>query len=51
MGVKITPYSTYNDISESKPIELYTYFLEELSKRGILFVECTGDKYTSETKE
>lgn len=45
VGVKITPGTTLNDSSDSNETALYDYFLEELNKRGILFVDCVDKPY------
>lgn len=39
VGVKITPIGRFNDMCDSDPISLYKFFLSELSKRKIAFVE------------
>jgi N-ethylmaleimide reductase len=35
VGVRLSPYGTFNDISDSDPVKLFTYVLEQLSVRGI----------------
>ena len=45
MGIKISPLSTYNDMSDSDPIALYSYLIQELNKKGILFIECNDNGY------
>ena len=49
VGVKITPRSNYNDISESNPEALYEYLIGQLNKRGILFVDCVDEEYKKDT--
>lgn len=39
VGVKLSPVGTYNDISDSDPIGLYSYVLEALSKKRIAYAE------------
>ncbi len=39
VGIKISPCGRFNDMFDSNPLELYTYFLSELDKRGVAFVE------------
>lgn len=37
VGVRLSPYGTFNDMSDSDPIKLFTYVLTELSKKGIAY--------------
>jgi N-ethylmaleimide reductase len=39
VGVRLSPYGTFNDMSDSDPISLFSHILEEFNKRGILFVD------------
>ncbi|CDW86132.1 nadh:flavin oxidoreductase [Stylonychia lemnae] len=39
VGMKISPLNEYNGMSDSNPFELFTYLLEQASKKGIAFVE------------
>jgi len=39
VGVRLSPYGTFNDMSDSDPISLFNHILEEFNKRGILFVD------------
>jgi N-ethylmaleimide reductase len=39
VGIKLSPSNRYNDMYDSDPINLYKYLLQELSKKGIAFVE------------
>ena len=39
VGIKISPLGRYADQFDSDPIALYTYFLKQLNKRQIAFVE------------
>ena len=39
VGIKVSPAGRFQDISDSDPLALYSYFFTELSKRGIAFVE------------
>lgn len=41
VGIKVSPTSRYNDMCDSDPVKLYKYFLGELSKLKIAFVEVT----------
>lgn len=38
VGVRISPFGTFSDMGDSNPIVLFTYVLEQLSKRGIAYV-------------
>ena len=38
VGVRLSPYGTFNDMSDSNPNELFTYVLEQLSARNIAYV-------------
>ena len=37
VGVRLSPYGTFNDMSDSDPVKLFTYVLEQLSARGIAY--------------
>jgi N-ethylmaleimide reductase len=39
VGIKLSPTNRYNDMYDSDPINLYKYLLQELSRKGIAFVE------------
>ncbi len=39
VGIKVTPIGRFNDMFDSDPLSLYKYFLGELQKRKIGFVE------------
>jgi len=39
IGIKISPTSRYNDLSDSNPLETFTVLIKELDKRNIGFVE------------
>jgi len=47
VGVRLSPYGTFNDMSDSDPVALFTYVLEELSKRGIAYVHVIEPRATS----
>jgi N-ethylmaleimide reductase len=38
VGVRLSPYGTFNDMSDSNPVALFTYVLEQLDARGIAYV-------------
>jgi len=37
VGVRLSPYGTFNDMGDSDPVKLFTYVLEQLSSRGIAY--------------
>ncbi len=37
VGVRLSPYGTFNDMSDSDPVKLFTYVLGELNNRGIAY--------------
>ena len=38
VGVRLSPFGTFNDMVDSNPIALFSYVLEQLSKRGIAYL-------------
>jgi N-ethylmaleimide reductase len=38
VGVRLSPYGTFNDMSDSDPVALFTYVLKQLDARGIGYV-------------
>ena len=38
VGVRLSPYGTFNDMNDSNPLELFTYAIEQLSDRGIAYI-------------
>lgn len=38
IGVRLSPYGTFNDMNDSDPVALFTYVLAELSQRSIAYV-------------
>ncbi|RVU01186.1 alkene reductase [Novosphingobium umbonatum] len=38
VGVRLSPFGTYNDVGDSDPIKLYTYVLSELNKLDIAYL-------------
>lgn len=38
VGVRISPYGTFNSISDSDPISTFSYAIGEISKRDILYI-------------
>ena len=39
VGVRLSPFGTFNDMQDSNPIELFSYVLQEISNRKIAFVD------------
>jgi N-ethylmaleimide reductase len=39
VGVRLSPYGTFNDMQDSDPVALFTYVISELSKREIVFLD------------
>lgn len=37
VGVRLSPYGTFNDMSDSHPVELFSHILEQLDKRLIAY--------------
>lgn len=46
VGVRLSPYGTFGDMSDSNPEKLYTYVLEQLSQRGIAYVHLIEPRAT-----
>ena len=47
VGVRLSPYGTFNDMSDSNPMALFTYVLEQLNARGIAYVHMIEPRSTS----
>ncbi len=47
VGVRLSPYGTFNDMKDSNPVELFTYVLKELEKRKIGYVHLIEPRSTS----
>ncbi|MDX1975224.1 MAG: alkene reductase [Rickettsiales bacterium] len=47
VGVRLSPYGTFNDMDDSDPIALFNYVLDQLSKRGIAYVHMIEPRATS----
>ncbi len=39
VGIRLSPYGTFNDMNDSNPIELFSYLLSEINSRNIAFVD------------
>lgn len=47
VGVRLSPYGTFNDMKDDDPISLFTYVLQELDKRKIAFVDLIEPRATN----
>ncbi len=47
VGVRLSPYGTFNDMHDSDPVRLFTYVLEQLSRRGIAYAHLIEPRATS----
>lgn len=47
VGVRLSPYGTFNDMSDSDPLSLFSYVLEQLSQRHIAYVHMIEPRATS----
>lgn len=47
VGVRLSPYGTFNDMHDSDPVALFTYVLGELSKRQIAYVHLIEPRSSS----
>jgi len=47
VGVRLSPYGTFNDMSDSNPIELFSYVIDQLNQRQIAFVDMIEPRATS----
>ena len=47
VGVRLSPYGTFNDMKDSNPIELFSYVLSELEKRKIAQVHLIEPRSSS----
>lgn len=47
VGVRLSPYGTFNGMSDSDPVALFTYVLSQLSERGIAFVDLIEPRSSS----
>lgn len=46
VGVRLSPYGTFNDMSDSDPLALFTYVLKELNRRKIVYVHMIEPRST-----
>jgi len=47
VGVRLSPYGTFNDMSDSDPIALFSHVLENLEKKQIAYVHLIEPRATS----
>ena len=47
VGVRLSPYGTFNDMSDSDPKALFNHLIEELNKRGIVFIDMIEPRATT----
>lgn len=47
VGVRLSPYGTFNDMSDSDPIALFNYVLEQLNERKVGYVHLIEPRSTS----
>ena len=47
VGVRLSPYGTFNDMSDSNPVALFTYVLEQLSTRKIAYAHVIEPRSSS----
>lgn len=47
VGVRLSPYGTFNDVCDSNPVALFTYILENLSLRKVAFVDLIEPRSSS----
>lgn len=47
VGVRLSPYGTFNDMQDRDPLSLFSYVLEQLSKRHIAYVHVIEPRATN----
>jgi N-ethylmaleimide reductase len=47
VGVRLSPYGTFNDMQDSNPEALFTYVLQQLSQRNIAYVHLIEPRATT----
>jgi N-ethylmaleimide reductase len=47
VGVRLSPYGTFNDMCDSDPVALFTYVLSQLSARGIAYAHVIEPRSSS----
>lgn len=46
VGVRLSPYGTFNDMSDSDPVRLFTYVMGQVDRRGIAYVHMIEPRAT-----
>ena len=46
VGVRLSPYGTFNDMHDSDPVDLFSHVLAELDRRGIAYVHVIEPRAT-----
>lgn len=46
VGVRLSPYGTFNDMSDSDPVKLFTYVISQLDQRGIAYIHVIEPRAT-----
>jgi N-ethylmaleimide reductase len=47
IGVRLSPYGTFNDMSDSDPVALFTYVIKQLNNRGIAYIDVIEPRASS----
>jgi N-ethylmaleimide reductase len=47
VGVRLSPYGTFNDMKDSDPVALFSYVIEQLNNRNIAYVHVIEPRATS----
>lgn len=47
VGVRLSPYGTFNSMSDSNPVALFKYTIEQLSDRGIAYMHAIEPRATA----
>lgn len=50
VGVRLSPYGTANDMHDSDPVKLFTYVLQELSKRQVVYAHVIEPRISGASK-
>ncbi len=47
VGVRLSPYGTFNDMSDSDPVALFSYVIAQLNARGIAYIHMIEPRATA----
>ena len=47
VGVRLSPYGTFNGVSDSDPMSLFNQVIEEFNKRGIVYINMIEPRATT----